>query len=436
MPVASGPSSIGERIRRLRVMRGMTQRELAAPEYSDAYISQIEAGRRMPRRQALRHIAGRLGVDIDELATGHPRHAHVHIALALEAARRDARSGDVDAAERTAREHAAEAATLGLRRAEAHAEEVLGLCDERRERPEGALAHFRRALELWEREPLPLRVEAVTGAARCLHALGDVRYALHLLESYVWRLERDGVADPAALMRSYSCMVGRLFAAGRYDQALEAAATAIRLEARVADPEQVAAMHLDVARSLLLRDHVEPALESLRRAEDVFSQVGRVVDVAYAHMARGVLLARERRLDDARAELEAAVALLENAPARIDLARALTESARIDRLLGALGDARAALARAVALLGDADGRSRARALRELGLCEAHDRVPDAERTLRHAAELYRDVGERVEEAATLRALGDFLVASGDADGALGAYRQGLEAAASARDSVR
>src|SRR2546423_6321983 len=53
--------TVGERIRRLRLSRGVSQRELSAPGISYAYISRIENGGRNPSLGALRLIAGRLG---------------------------------------------------------------------------------------------------------------------------------------------------------------------------------------------------------------------------------------------------------------------------------------------------------------------------------------------------------------------------------------
>src|SRR5436853_5789401 len=43
-PMTPGPESIGERLRRLRLDRGLSQRELASHGVSYAYISRIEAG--------------------------------------------------------------------------------------------------------------------------------------------------------------------------------------------------------------------------------------------------------------------------------------------------------------------------------------------------------------------------------------------------------
>ena len=62
--------TIGERLKRLRLERGLSQRELAAPGVSYAYISRIEAGTRQPSVKALRRLAVKLSVSADYLETG------------------------------------------------------------------------------------------------------------------------------------------------------------------------------------------------------------------------------------------------------------------------------------------------------------------------------------------------------------------------------
>jgi transcriptional regulator with XRE-family HTH domain len=66
----SAGETVGERLRRLRVERGLSQRELSAPGVSYAYISRIEAGTRQPSVKALRRLASKLGVTADYLETG------------------------------------------------------------------------------------------------------------------------------------------------------------------------------------------------------------------------------------------------------------------------------------------------------------------------------------------------------------------------------
>src|SRR6266436_6021591 len=66
----SGPESIGQRLRGLRLERQLSQRELASPGVSYAYISRIEAGARRPSVKALRQLARKLSVSVEYLETG------------------------------------------------------------------------------------------------------------------------------------------------------------------------------------------------------------------------------------------------------------------------------------------------------------------------------------------------------------------------------
>lgn len=62
--------TIGQRLRRLRSARGLSQRELSTEHVSYAYISRIEAGARRPSVKALRELAPKLGVSVHYLETG------------------------------------------------------------------------------------------------------------------------------------------------------------------------------------------------------------------------------------------------------------------------------------------------------------------------------------------------------------------------------
>jgi transcriptional regulator with XRE-family HTH domain len=66
------PEGIGARLKRLRLERGLSQRDLSSPGISYAYISRIESGARTPSVKALRRIAGKLGVTVEHLETGEP----------------------------------------------------------------------------------------------------------------------------------------------------------------------------------------------------------------------------------------------------------------------------------------------------------------------------------------------------------------------------
>lgn len=74
--------SIAERLRRLRLERGMSQRDLSAPGVSYAYISRIEAGARTPSVKAMRLLAQKLGVTVEQLETGKRTPLEQGVALA------------------------------------------------------------------------------------------------------------------------------------------------------------------------------------------------------------------------------------------------------------------------------------------------------------------------------------------------------------------
>src|SRR5947207_1238156 len=67
---ASSAETIGARLKRLRLQRGLSQRDLSSPGVSYAYISRIEAGARTPSVKALRKLAQKLQVSVEFLETG------------------------------------------------------------------------------------------------------------------------------------------------------------------------------------------------------------------------------------------------------------------------------------------------------------------------------------------------------------------------------
>src|SRR6476619_2754091 len=67
---SSSVESVGARLKRLRLQRGLSQRDLSSPGVSYAYISRIEAGARTPSVKALRKLSQKLGVSVEYLETG------------------------------------------------------------------------------------------------------------------------------------------------------------------------------------------------------------------------------------------------------------------------------------------------------------------------------------------------------------------------------
>lgn len=416
---------IGTRLRRLRTSRGLTQKELGAPRYTHAYVSTIEAGRRSPSRAALEHFAEKLGVDVDELATGRPPDLAVRLRLMVEEARIEVLEGRGEQAEPNLRRVLRDAKRFELSRIEAVAEEVRGLRLERAGRPEEALGHYQRAEELLRDEAPTARADAVDGKARCFSALGDVRYAVFLLESLLDEIDRSRLRDPHALARVHAGLVYSYLDAGLLTKAAESAGELERLAPRLEDPARVAQMHMNVARLYLAEGRAADAEDSLRRAEDAYRQLGLFAESGGVHLARGFVLSREGRLGEARSELEAALEVFRRAGNDKDLTRALNELARVERLEGHLDRARTLLERSIALLGTNDAPILGWAHRELGFVLSGIAPTSAEKHLRAAIELFEQTDQPIDLAISYRGLGDMLADTGDQAGGCDAYRTGI-----------
>ena len=70
IPHYDDPDQLGRRLHDARVDAGLSQRDLAFPGCSAAYISRIERGERTPSLQVLRELARRIGVTESVLAYG------------------------------------------------------------------------------------------------------------------------------------------------------------------------------------------------------------------------------------------------------------------------------------------------------------------------------------------------------------------------------
>src|SRR5437868_2343705 len=126
--------TIGQRLKRLRLERGLSQRELAAPGVSYAYISRIEAGSRQPSVKALRRLAAKLNVSADYLERGSQLDPSAERELRLSDLELAVRLGEWEGVEEPLLDAVVEAETAGDRGALLRARVALAtLAQERRE---------------------------------------------------------------------------------------------------------------------------------------------------------------------------------------------------------------------------------------------------------------------------------------------------------------
>jgi tetratricopeptide (TPR) repeat protein len=418
--------SFARRLKQARLAAGMTQAQLAEPNYTHAYVSTLEAGRRQPSPTAAKHFAQKLGMDVDELMTGRPPHLAASLRLDLQEARAALSRGEFDQTEQSARKAVKEAKKYRLVRLHAAALELLALTAERRSQLGEALELYQETEELLREEPLTALAGARAGRIRCLHMDGDPRYAIYLGESLLEQMRQTRLDDPAARVRIQAPLVLAYFETGMRRQASAAAEELLRLAPRVTDPFNLAVMHMNVGRVLMQDGDIADADESFRRAEDYFRSLDLQTELGRAHLARGHMFLQNERLDEAEPELTSALEIFELTSSKVDQGRVHAELGRLWRLRGDMSAAITTLGEAARLLKDAkDAADEAIVYRELGLVLAGSDAEAARKHLRKAIVLYNKIDDVVEAAKTYRLLGEFLEQDREADAAKTAYLEGL-----------
>ncbi|MFF0214408.1 tetratricopeptide repeat protein [Streptomyces vinaceus] len=420
------PAEIGRRVARMRAERGLTQRALAEPSYTPAYISTLESGKVRPSETALRFLAERLGTSYEELATGRPAHLATELRLALTDAQRTLATGDAADAAVRYRQLLADAERLGLDAERAEA--LLGLGDCALEAGEltQAIGHFEAAELLLAREPLPRRARPIRGRAVAHLLAGELRYACYLLESAIDELNGSGLADPEALVLLYAAVIGPYIDMGAHARAAHAAELALSLAPQVADAALVAGMHRQVARTFLAAGRPADADASLAKAQAIYRQLRLRTDLAHCHWMRGYVQAQNGDLVAAEAELRTARDMLAARRAALYTAQVEVELADVLRRLGRCEEA-AELLSALLELGDSHGAVHAGgAHRLLGLmAEERGESERAEEHYVQALTLLERSGASGDLADLCRLLGDLLRRTGRIEAALDAYRTGL-----------
>jgi tetratricopeptide (TPR) repeat protein len=421
------PGIIGRRVQQLRTERGLTQKQLAEPAYTPAYVSTLEAGRVRPSEEALRHIAERLGVAYEELATGRPARLATDLRLRLTDAQRTLATGEAEIAAEQYTALLAEAESHGLNAECAAALLGLGECA----LDTGDLATARERFEQSEKRladaPLPVRVPALRGRAVSHYLAGELRYACYLLESTIDELNRGGLHDPDALLLLYAAVIAPYMDMGAHARAAQAAEFALALAPQVGDPALLARMHRSVARTMIAEGRMAEADASLGKAAELYRQLQIRTELANCHWMRGYLYAQNGDLERAESELREAQAMhsaqraaLYTSQVAVELADVLHRRGKSDEaatlLHGVLGD----------LSSERGAVHSAGAHRLLGIIAEDGRDTEtAEEHYVRALSLLERAGAAGDLADLCRLLGDLLRRTGRIDAALDAYRTGL-----------
>jgi transcriptional regulator with XRE-family HTH domain len=239
--------TIGERLRRLRVGRGLSQRDLAGPGVSYAYISRIEAGARRPSVKALRVLARKLGVSPDYLETGSEirdvearelRVANLELQLRLEGDTKDIQA----ALEALLRE----ALEAGDRTAAFRARAALGLAIAHEGRHRDAIPHLEQAIEAISPSPA-VGPDLYTTLARSYAAAGMTERSVELLERCLRDIE-DEPETATAYIRFSTYLSYALSDLGDLERAQSVVMEALARAGEAADPYTRVRLYWSLAR--------------------------------------------------------------------------------------------------------------------------------------------------------------------------------------------
>jgi len=431
-PRLRSTASLGERVRGVRVERGLTQQELAGDYCSKEYISQIERGRARPTAETLRRLAERLGVDrdylergvssadyertealvarIEALVTGkrygeaveaaadfvaYPEAPELELRALLAEGWARMYEGELRAALdrfEKARELAAAPGLGPMERAETLFR--LACCRYKLSSIGIAISLFDEALKLVEESGLPgdrLRVDILGWRSRChrrqrdwVSAKDDVERALELSQA---------LADPeleANTLFQASLICER---EGNWLRARRLAEQARALYEQLDDRVNVGRQLNNLGGFEFLLGNSAKAIERLRQAHELACQIGSTPDAAQALCSLAEVELSEQQHTDAEEHARAALALLDGRDDFLDVIG--TAQLRLGKALlaqGSLDDAEAALAGAETTLAQLSSASHLAAVWSVQgeLALARKDPTEAARLYRRATETLQD----------------------------------------------
>lgn len=411
--MSSETESIGQRLRRLRTERGLSQRELAEPGVSYAYISRIEAGTRQPSVKALRKLARKLGVSAEYLETGSEISEEEQLEMLLADAELELRlSDDPAAAERKLRELLAEATEGGDQPAATRARIALGAAALEQGRPGEAVALLEEAVHTGDVIP-SARPDVYEKLGHAYAALGHPERAIELFERALAELEETEPENTAARVQFATHLSYALSDVNELDRAQHVLNEVLDDGEALVDPYMRVKLYWSLARLASMRGQHAMALGYARRALALVAATEDTVQLGRAHLLCGGLLIRQGKAEDALPQFARAEQLLGQRPNPTDLAYLRTEQAKAAVIMGRGEEAARRAREALDLLGETDPAERGAAWLALaGGLSLEGEVPAAIEAFRRSTEALEEAGKLPEAAEAYRAWGRALRAAG------------------------
>jgi len=365
--------SVGKRIRRLRLAKGLSQRALSGPGVSYAYVSRIEADQRTPSLKALRYLAGRLGVDPEYLEDGRAIPAAKERELRLADAEIGLRmGGDLEQAEETLRQMLREGIPDGL---EVRIRATLGTLLARKGENEEALQQLERVVGSGGVRP-ETRADVYETLATVYAATKRSPQAIELLERCIATVDEDERALTQRV-RFRSFLAQTFSSVGALDRARTVLEEATALAEDLARPQDRVALYWTGARISWMEAHdADAALHFAGRAIGLLESSEDTMELARAHLLAAQICNLDGRPEEARRHLRQAEPLLTLGDDRPSFGVLRTEEAKVEAQLSDPARAVELAREALDLLAD-DARFTPNAMHALALALTASRDIDA-----------------------------------------------------------
>jgi transcriptional regulator with XRE-family HTH domain len=427
----TGPESIGARLRRLRLERNLSQRELASPGVSYAYISRIEAGARRPSVKALRQLARKLGVSVEYLETGSDLRDVDDRELRLTDAELQIRlSADPSETEDKLRLLLDEATTAGDAAGALRAQIALGLAAAHAGKNEEAVERLEAAVAFGAPSPVR-RPDVYATLGQCYVGLGQTQRAVEVFEQCLADVVEHAPDDIATQVRFATYLSYAVSDLGDFTRAESVLDDALTRAGDFDDAYTRIRLYWSLARLNQHRDEPALALEYARRAVALLEVTEDALHLARAHLLCGSIMITQGKVEEAGAQFDRAERLLGAHPQPLDLANLRADQARRAALLEQAEEAERLSREAVGVLGEEHPTERGVALGILADALAQQ-GKDADAAFTEAAQLLDEHGRAFERSDVYRAWSRYLRNAGRESEALDVLDRATQLAASSR----
>jgi tetratricopeptide (TPR) repeat protein len=421
---------LGERIRQLRIARGLTQTKLGLDRFSKEYVSQIERGRVRPNEAALEWLAERLGVSRRFLESGVSSSEHERTA------------GVISRAEAAIAAREFEEAIVGLDRVveagtvvepDLELRALLAAAAARSElgRIEEALSLLTRARDLVDQDSFTDvdRANVLFHVGQCRYRLSSVPTAVALFTEALELMRRSDAVDDRLRCRILRWRSRCYRRQSDWEAARGDVEAALELSERLGDGEALAHGYFQASiiaerrgMWVLARSYAERAKALYEEQEDRLN-VGRLLNNL------GGLTFLLGDPDRAAEILTEAFAVALEAGSKPDAAQAVSSLAQVNLRTGRVELAEEQARQALTLL---DGRvdfldeqGNAQLVLGRALLE-QDKLDESEHALAGAEAAFEQLSSGSHRAAAWTAQADLSVRRGDKDTALRLYRRAAE----------